>query len=664
VQSVAYSSGPKSQTSDRADYKAQVLAATDIVQLIGQSVALKRRGKDYLGLCPFHQEKTPSFHVSPQRQFFYCFGCKENGNAIDFVIKRDRVEFIDALRSLGQAAGIEMPKYGVSKEKQGERKLLQEANSAAVAFFENFLHDADAGTVAREYLQKRGFTTETIRKFHMGLAVDAWDALLRSPVGRKFTPQILATAGLVKARENGNGFYDTFRNRLMFPIRNESGATVAFGGRTMADDPAKYLNSPETPLFSKSRTVFGLDFARQKIIESRTVVIVEGYTDVAMAHQFGVSNVVSILGTGMTEQHVQLLRRFLPDEGGRIVLLFDADAAGSNAADRTVELFLTQPVEMAIASLPDGLDPDEFLLQHGPEAWERIIGNAASVLSYKWKAVQQTFASSPDDLTGQQKAVQQYLDLLASARGSGPVDTIRWGMALAQVSKLTGMAIDDLNARFKAQRPARPKPVTMPPTARVQEVAAAQPTTDARPSAAAPNEARTPLPPARERAERHILGILLSEPPRWHEAQIEVHLEDFAEPRHRRIAEVYWSHQRDEGEPVFNQFLDLLSDPGLTALAIELVEDVEQLVAHLEDADEQKSLLGHTLNEAIRYLTQVRRDLAQQKLLATLRRTSSSSDGTVEESGSREDPNALFEALVKNNQPTDLRRLGPIKRAR
>lgn len=639
-----------SEPSDRTDYKAQVLAATDIVQLIGQTVGLKRRGKDYVGLCPFHQEDTPSFHVSPTRQFFFCYGCKAGGNAIDFIIKRDRVEFIDALRSLGQAAGIEMPKFGVSKEKQGERKLLLDAHTAAVPFFENFLHDVETGNAAREYLQKRGFTLETIRKFHMGLAVDAWDALLRSPVARKFSPQLLATAGLLKARDGGNGFYDTFRNRLMFPIRNESGATVAFGGRVMpgSPDPAKYLNSPETPLFSKSRTVFGLDMARQKIVESRTVAVVEGYTDVAMAHQFGVSNVVSILGTGMTEQHVQLLRRFLPDDGGRIVLLFDADAAGSNAADRTVELFLTQPVEMAIASLPDGLDPDEFLLQHGAEAFERVIGNATSVLSYKWKALFQRFASSPDDLTGQQKAVQQYLDLLAGARGSGPVDPIRWGMALAQVSKLTGMAIEDLNARFRTRKSARPSgpPLNKEPLAAPAE-------------SPGPNEPLTPpLSPARERAERQILGILLSEPQQWHEAQVQVHVEDFTKPQHRRIAGVYWSHQRDEGEPVFNQFLDLLGDAGLTELAIELVEEVEQFVAASEDAEEQKSLLGQSLREAIGYLTQTRRDQAQQKLLATLRRTSEESSSTTE------DANAVFEALVKNNQATDLRRLGPIKRAR
>jgi DNA primase len=671
VKTTAGSTHPR--YADRADHKAEVLAATNIVELIGQSVALKRRGRNYVGLCPFHQEKTPSFSVNPSRQAFYCFGCKAGGNAIDFVMKRDRVEFIDALRALGQAAGIEMPARlgGASKEKQGERQAMLDAHSAAVAFFENFLNDPDGGRAAREYLQTRGFTAETIKRFHIGLAVDAWDALLRSPVARKYTPPLLAGAGLLKMREGpAGGFYDTFRNRLMFPIRDETGRTVAFGGRVMpgSEDPAKYLNSPETPLFSKSRIVFGLDMARQKIVESRTVAVVEGYTDVIMAHQFGVSNVVSILGTGMTEQHVRLLRRFLPDEGGRIVLLFDADAAGSNAADRTVELFLTQPVEMAIATLPEGMDPDEYLLQHGAEAFERVLGSASNVLSYKWKGLFRRFASSPDDLTGQQKAVQQYLELLAKARGSGPVDPLRWGMALAQVSKLTGVPIDELNARFKVRRQVAGRPSATPPATQakgpVQVTGPSEPTVTAR-GGADPNETLTPIVPARERAERQILGILLGEPHLWHDVQVQVHPEDFLNPQHRRIAGVYWSQQRDEGEPVFNQFLDLLDDPRLTELAVELVEDVESRVfTDTQDATEEQrqTALVQMLDEMVAYLAQSKRDQEQQKLLATLRRKSE--EQQLQETSAKQDPNVLFEALVKNNQSTNLRRLGPMKRAR
>src|SRR5918993_1159355 len=459
------------------DYKALVLQAVDIVQLVGQSVALKRRGKDYVGLCPFHSEKTPSFHVSPTKQFFRCYGCKAGGNAIDFVMQRDRVAFMEALRSLGEQAGVEMPKFGVSKEKMGERQVLLEAHSAACGFFEKLLTGDGVGAAARAYLAERGINAESIKRFQIGVAADAWDALLRSPAVRKYPPQLLATGGLVKPRQSGDGFYDTFRNRLMFPIRDENGRVIAFGGRVMpgSDDPAKYLNSPETPLFSKGRSVFGLDLARQRIVETRTVVVVEGYTDVVVAHQYGASNVVSVLGTAMTEQHVNTLRRF----ADKIVLLFDADAAGDLAVDRAVGLFLTQPVEIAIASMPADVDPDEYLLEHGAEGFERMLAGATDALSYKWKQLSRRFNETGNNLTGQQKAVEEYLKLLADARGTGPVDANRWHMALARGRR-----------RFL---------------------------------------------PAQDRAERGIRGILWIEPRRWTQVQQTVHVTDFPDATRQRL---------------------------------------------------------------------------------------------------------------------------------
>jgi DNA primase len=579
---------------DRGDHRAAVLQATDIVELIGQSVALKRRGKDFIGLCPFHQEKTPSFHVSPSKQFFHCYGCKAGGNAIDFVMKRDRVEFLEALKVLGQRAGIEMPRYGVSKQKAGERQGLFEANSAACAFFEKLLAQPEGGKSAREYLQKRGFSIETTKAFRVGLAPDAWDALLQSPVAKKFPPPQLLAAGLVKQRENGSGFYDTFRNRLMFPIRDEAGRIIAFGGRVMpgSQDPAKYLNSPETPLFSKSRCIFGLDMARQRIVETRTVVIVEGYTDAVMAHQFGVTNVVSVLGTALTEQHVAILRRF----ADRIVLLFDADSAGDSAADRSVELFLTQPIEIQIASMPAGTDPDEYLLANGAAGFEALLSNATDALAYKWKQLSRRYLVGSGDLTSQQKAVEEYLETIAGARGVGPVDSLRWGAALARVSRLTEIPVEELHRRFQA----RPKGVrrAIPMPSRAEDGA-----TEA---AAAPTPRGAPT--ALDLAERWILGALLAEPKRWHAVQQHVRVEDFSEERRRKLAEIYWEQQRHEGEPAFSEFLGLLEDPGLTELAVELVDDVEQL------PDVEQTLAG-----ALDRLQWMRQERTRQQAAARLK---------------------------------------------
>jgi DNA primase len=616
-----------------ADYKSQVLQAIDIVELIGRTVALKKRGRNYVGLCPFHQEKTGSFNVDPIKQFFHCFGCKASGNAIDFVIKRDRIEFIEALRQLGEQAGIEMPQFGQSKEKAGQRQQLLDANSAAGAFFEKLLSHPTDGAAGRAYLEKRGFNTEAIQKFQIGLAADAWDALLKGPVSRKFPPALLAAAGLVKAREGGNGFYDTFRNRLMFPIRDENGRVIAFGGRVMpgSQDPAKYLNSPETPLFSKSRCVYGLDVARQKIVESRTVAVVEGYTDVVMAHQYGASNVVSILGTALTESHVQILRRF----ADRIVLLFDSDTAGDTAVNRAVELFLTQPVEIAIGSMPDGVDPDEYLIEHGADGFENLLRNAADALTYKWKQLVREFNDSGNDLTGQQKAVHQYMQVLASARGSGPVDSLRWGSALARVSRLTDIPVDELNRRFKPKKSAVKRASF---SSEAQAGAGNEPTKEA----PEPVQRTGPLT-ARDRSERWILAILLMEPQRWHEVQQHVHLHDFTDPTRRKLAEIYWQQQRDEGEPVFNEFLGALGEAGLAELAIGLVEEFETLA----ETDAR-------LSEAIGLLQEMRSRAEQQKLLAELRRINDITGATTP-SGGADDP--LRKLQEKARQP-DLRRAG------
>jgi DNA primase len=601
------------------DYKALVLQAVDIVQLVGQSVALKRRGKDYVGLCPFHSEKTPSFHVSPTKQFFRCYGCKAGGNAIDFVMQRDRIAFMEALRALGEQAGV-------SKEKMGERQVLLEAHSAACGFFEKLLVDENVGRAARAYLEKRGINAESIKRFQIGVAADAWDALLRSPAVRKYPPQLLATAGLLKPRQNGDGFYDTFRNRLMFPIRDENGRVIAFGGRVMpgSEDPAKYLNSPETPLFSKSRCVFGLDLARQRIVETRTVAVVEGYTDVVMAHQHGVSNVVSILGTAMTEQHVAIMRRF----ADKIVLLFDADTAGDTAVNRAVELFLTQPIEIAIASMPEGVDPDEYLIQHGAEAFEKVLATASDALTFKWKQLDRQFAGS-DDLTGRQKAVEEYLGTLAAARGSGPVDSIRWGQALARVSRLTEVPVDELNKRFRTTKSSANR------MARPASAAGSAHEGDRKPAAP-----RGPVT-ARDRAERWILGILLSEPQRWHEAQQEISPADFADPTRRKVAEIYWGHQRDEGEPVFAEFLSYLTEhPTLTELAVELVDEIESL----EDASQH-------LKDSVQHLAEIRRRGEEQKLVAELRRTSDTRRP-------EQDDVDLLKKLQDKARTPDLRRVG------
>ena len=432
---------PRSADNFKSDYKQRVLAAVDVVDLIGKTVPLKRRGKNYLGLCPFHQEKSPSFNVNPSEQFFYCFGCKAAGNAIDFVMKRDRIEFLDAMRLLGDAAGVERPTASPQARQQaGQRQQLLDCCSTAAGLFQKLLAHPSAGAAGRAYLAERGFNDEIVQRFQIGLTADAWDRLLRAEAMRAFPPSVMAMAGLVKPRENANGtangYYDTFRNRLMFPIRDETGRIIAFGGRVLpgSTDKAKYLNSPETPLFSKSRTVYGLDQARQRIVETRTVAVVEGYADVVMAHQYGATNVVSVLGTALTEQHVTILRRF----ADKIVLLFDADSAGDTAVNRAVELFLTQPVEIGIASLPDGMDPDEYLLAHGLEAFNGILDKAGDPLAVKERQLARRLSGSGQSLTERQRVAEEFVELLAHAKGSENVNLLRWQMGFGRCPGRSG----------------------------------------------------------------------------------------------------------------------------------------------------------------------------------------------------------------------------------
>jgi DNA primase len=611
-----------------SDSKTLVLNATDIVELIGQTVSLKRRGKSYTGLCPFHQEKTPSFSVNPQKQFFYCFGCKASGNAIDFVMKRDRVEFKDALLFLAQKSGIELPKFGANKEQQSQRQVLLELHSAACSLFEKWLSDSMTGKPARDYLASRGFTPETIRKFQVGYVPDSWDALMKSPVMKGYPASELQLAGLVKARENENGFYDTFRHRLMFPIRDEQGRVIAFGGRVMpgSDAPAKYLNSPETPLFSKSRTVYGLDLARQKIVETRIVAVVEGYTDVVMAHQYGATNVVSILGTAMTEQHVTILRRFAE----KIVLLFDADLAGDLAVNRAVELFITQPIEIAIASIPEDLDPDEYLLKHGLEAFNLLLANAQDALTYKWKQLSRKVADA-DDVTGRQRAVEEYLETLATARRSGRVDNVRWDSALARVSRLTDLGLDTLRNRFKAVRKPKPLPYVSQEESEVVE-----------PEASVPIR-RGPLTD-QDRAEQWILGILLNEPSRWHEVQQHLRPEEFMDALHQKLAQIYWDHSRDEGEVQMPEFLDHLPEATLKELTARLVQETEDLTD-----------LDRILTESLAHFDGARQRKMEQKLVADIRRTMETKDDTSSESR-QSDEIELLKRLQEQAKRPDLKR--------
>jgi DNA primase len=439
----------------------QVRQATDIVELVQQSVPLKRVGSRFRGLCPFHNEKTPSFYVNPAMQIFKCFGCGAGGDVFSFFMKREGVGFPEAVKTLGEKAGItfeERPR----PRRPGEidKADLYKANAWAMEVYARLLADSPACQPARDYLVRRGVNDESIETFRLGAAPEAWDTLLRElqrpglgitpPQG--LTPAALAAAGLVAPRQNGGGFYDRFRNRVMFPIVDTLGRCVGFGGRTLGDDPAKYINSPESAIFSKGRGVFGLDVAKEAIQKSGRVVVVEGYMDALMPHQVGVGNVVATLGTALTADQVRLLRRYAQE----VVLVFDSDAAGEAAADRSLEVFLSEAVSLRVAHVPAGKDPCDYCLAEGGDAFRKVLDAAVPALEHKFRLVRRRMGSN-DSVETRRRAAEELLVAIATGTGSGAVDPLRRGMIIADLAKLTDIPAPDLHAKLEEIRRSKPK---------------------------------------------------------------------------------------------------------------------------------------------------------------------------------------------------------------
>jgi len=349
-----------------------VKEAADIVEIVGETVSLKRAGANYKGLCPFHSEKTPSFTVSPARGSYHCFGCGVGGDAIDFVMRSQGLSFPDALKLLARRYHIPLPERDMSAREQAAaalRERLHAINAEAAAVYHDFLLNAPEAAPARRYLRRREISPEIIEEFQIGYAPRRWDFIIKALGGHPV--EDLEAAGLVKANDRG-GYYDRFRNRVVFPILSPGGRHIGFGGRALDDQPAKYLNSPETPVFKKHRTLFGLYQNKRAIREAGRCLVVEGNFDLLALAARGVREVVAPLGTALTGDHVRAMKGY----AGEAVMMFDGDAAGVKAAMRAVPLFLARKLPAKVAVLPGGHDPDSFVRERGPEALARAVAEA------------------------------------------------------------------------------------------------------------------------------------------------------------------------------------------------------------------------------------------------------------------------------------------------
>jgi len=479
---------------DWADLIKQVKEANDIVDVVGGYVALRQAGSTFVGLCPFHDDHNPSFRVDPHWQNYRCWSCGKYGDVFSFVQEHDRVGFKEALELLARRAGIVIHKEGPSPEARRRALLLDVVRWAELQFQECLRYEPSADE-ARKYVAERKLAGETVRRFGIGFAPLAGDWLVQKARKDAVPSDLLEAVGLIAPRQTGNGFYDRFRDRVMFPIRDPRGQTVGFGGRILPSSPyvsraPKYYNSAETPLFSKSQCLYGLDEARQAGAKAGSLAVVEGYTDVLMAHQLGVTNVVSTMGTALNAHHVQHLRRFAP----RVVLIFDADAGGDTGVDRALDIFASEDVDLAIATLPEGMDPCDLLVQHGAEPFREALAGAVDALDFKLSRV--LARDSSQGVEGQRRAVDAVLAIIALAPElPGQAGAIKRELMVTRIAHRLGLREELVWARLNELRERRRR------SAR-KEAPGEKPEEPerARPKRPAPSQ------------ERELLEVLLAEP--------------------------------------------------------------------------------------------------------------------------------------------------------
>ena len=555
------------------EYKRDVLRATDVVRLVEHYVALRPVGRGYVALCPFHQEKTPSFHVSPDRQTWHCFGkCGRGGNAIDFLMLIEGLDFKTALERLAERANVRRP--ASAGREPGEtasmdtRSRLLEIHSLAQEFFRRALIESREGERARRYVEKRGVSAESSERFGLGYAPRGGQWLLRFLSRRGFCADEVARAGLARVREEGGkGAYDAFRGRLMFPIHDGSGRVVGFGGRTLFDDPRKYLNSPETPIFRKRETLYGLNLAKEAIRARGEVAVVEGYTDVILAHQAGFPWFVATLGTALSSEHAVALRRL----AGKVVVFFDTDEAGRAANERGLQEFASSVFaggrpfeELRVALLPEGLDPADAIASGGAEAIRSALGSARSLVEYLVEPVLK------GSVEARASSLERAVRVLASFEAEGYRE-----LQLAELAHrlhVSEATVREMASRVRREEVQRAQRAGAPRDAgaRIALVGPRVPAASAEATTAAGCGPGAPGGPAAgaavDRLERWAIECLIAVPSLIEEARAKLPLERFEDERAREVAEALY-----EGRPV----AEIESEPG-RRLASEIAESIDE----------------------------------------------------------------------------------------
>lgn len=552
-----------SPTKDNGD-KERVRDASDIVRIVGESVALRPKGREYSGLCPFHDDHRPSMNVIPSKQIFHCFVCGASGDVFTFVQKFHKMEFREALEYLAERAGITLTPFraaegGAASPAGPNRRGLLEANAEACRFFRGVLSHVEHGRPGREVIERRRISREMVEHFQIGLAPDRWDGLLLWARQRKLDEAALLGAGLVKRRDSGDGAYDALRHRLIFPIHNKAGQVIAFGGRKIRDeDEPKYLNSPETPLFNKSATLYALHVASSAIQAERTAIICEGYTDVIACHQAGFTNAVATLGTALTREHARELRL----RCDKVVLLFDGDEAGQRAADRAVPIFFAEQIDVAIATLgahTDAKDPDELLKRDGgPDIFRKALAGAQDLIEYRLARVRAKLAGA--GLSALEKGiVQEITEFAAMGLASAPPQ--RRELIERRLAEISGLRESTIRAITPAGRAA---------PARV----------DASTDDSSPDHANelSRLSTGMLSAGEHLLGCILCDGALWgtlpEPERDLVAPEAYTSPLVARVATLVKSLGAGEQSPALSTLLQVTEDSSIQSAAVCLMSRI------------------------------------------------------------------------------------------
>lgn len=539
--------GETTLVDDRANMTKRVKEASDIVAVVGSYLTVQSAGGVFKAVCPFHDDTRPSLQIDPRWQNFRCWACGKKGDVFTFVSEFEKVSFKEARELLARRAGIDLE---APTPENARRAYLLDLMRWAEHAYQECLLETELGERARLYLAGRKLMGPTVRSFSLGFAPSAGDWLVRAAHSDRKDLEALREIGLTGEREAGRGHYDRFRDRLMFPIRDARGQTVGFGGRILPDSPfkdrgPKYYNSSETPLFLKKELLYGLDVARHAGATEGYLAVVEGYTDVMMAHQCGVTQVVATMGTALNESHVRQLRRFVP----KVVLVFDADAGGETGVDRALEIFVGCDVELAIATLPEGLDPCDLMAAQGAEPFRAALATARDALDFK---LDQMLARSTDGVEATKRVIDTVLGIMAMAPEiPGQAGQVKQELLITRLSHRLGLRQETVWARYGELKAARRRDSNRPTTAPTQPVV--------RPVSTKPAKA----------TERELLQVLLAEPALVAEAYVAIRPENIEHPGLQQLlAGMYRLHEAGQ-VPDLDGLREIIESPALITWAID-----------------------------------------------------------------------------------------------